>query len=599
MIWKRVALGQEFLRDRLTALVIDPNDAEVLYAGTTNAGIFKSIDGGISWQPIHAGLGGAAVYSLVIDPEETSTLFAGLVDAGVYRTSDGGRTWVLSQAARPGWWAGAVAMDPHDHRHLIYSEGISIYRTTDSGAAWTEIGTQGPFSLGTTDVAISPFDGRTLFGAVWSIGLFRSPGDVRIWEKVLPEDGISRIWASPHPDGDMWIASQGMWRSADSGETWTKTDLSDCQVIGFDPNDPKLEYCGGGLLYRSQDQGQTWQLRSRAPGEAIAAIAPSPADPDTLFAGARGILLSEDGGLTWAELGSGLGATRLELEILPNQPDRLILSEIGTEQVWRIFVSTDSGRSWELLAADRGHLLSQDAAGDRMYLSSQNGELLSSGDGGITWRAMGTAGDGQFTYMAHPHEPGVLFALPKNAGGSILMSRNYGSSWLRTSGSFSFCGNPRFFFDHDQGQVIYAANDCSTYVSLDAGETWGLCVENPLGTSPTVSRLAIDPRDSRRIYLAASAGGILVSETGCTAWSEGGTRLESLQVNSLAIDPTDPDTIYAGTDGGAYVSFDRAASWQPINDGLLGATVVYSIVVDEQSNVFASTPYGIFLLENR
>ncbi len=73
--------------------------------------------------------------------------------------------------------------------------------------------------------------------------------------------------------------------------------------------------------------------------------------------------------------------------------------------------------------------------------------------------------------------------------------------------------------------------------------------------------------------------------------------LGSLFVNSLAIDANNPDTIYAGTDGGAYVSFDGTNTWNKINDGLLGAKVVYSIVVDSDSNVYASTPYGIFKLE--
>jgi hypothetical protein len=75
--------------------------------------------------------------------------------------------------------------------------------------------------------------------------------------------------------------------------------------------------------------------------------------------------------------------------------------------------------------------------------------------------------------------------------------------------------------------------------------------------------------------------------------------LGSLFVNTLARDPKNVNTIYAGTDGGAYVSFNGGQSWGQINDGLLGATVVYSIVVDPQSNVYAATPYGIFKLEKK
>jgi photosystem II stability/assembly factor-like uncharacterized protein len=90
-----------------------------------------------------------------------------------------------------------------------------------------------------------------------------------------------------------------------------------------------------------------------------------------------------------------------------------------------------------------------------------------------------------------------------------------------------------------------------------------------------------------------------MTANGCQSWRSINAGLGSLFVNSVAIDPNNPNTLYAGTDGGAYVSFDGGQSWGQINDGLLGATVVYSIVVDKDSNVYAATPYGIFKLEGK
>ena len=72
-----------------------------------------------------------------------------------------------------------------------------------------------------------------------------------------------------------------------------------------------------------------------------------------------------------------------------------------------------------------------------------------------------------------------------------------------------------------------------------------------------------------------------------------------LIVNTLAIDPNHPNTIFAGTQAGAFVSFNDGVSWYEINNGLLGATVVYSIAIDQESNVYAATPYGIFKLEGK
>ena len=91
--------------------------------------------------------------------------------------------------------------------------------------------------------------------------------------------------------------------------------------------------------------------------------------------------------------------------------------------------------------------------------------------------------------------------------------------------------------------------------------------------------------------------GVYESKDACETWIPTNIGLGSLFVNSLAIDPNEPETIYAGTDGGAYVSQNNGTTWGQINDGLLGATVVYSIFVDKDSNVYAATPYGIFKLE--
>jgi photosystem II stability/assembly factor-like uncharacterized protein len=107
----------------------------------------------------------------------------------------------------------------------------------------------------------------------------------------------------------------------------------------------------------------------------------------------------------------------------------------------------------------------------------------------------------------------------------------------------------------------------------------------------------MDISDSSRVYLATQGEGVLISTDGCQTWQPSG--LSDLYVNAIAVDSNNPGTLYAGTDSGAYISFDAGKTWGQVNDGLLGATVVYSIAVDNVSNVYAATPYGIFKLENK
>jgi hypothetical protein len=94
LAWMRIHVGQDFPRDTITTIVIDPKDPELIYVGTRNAAIFKSLDGGLSWQPAHRGLGAAWVSTLVIDPQDSQTLYAGVALGGVYRTTDGGANWI-------------------------------------------------------------------------------------------------------------------------------------------------------------------------------------------------------------------------------------------------------------------------------------------------------------------------------------------------------------------------------------------------------------------------------------------------------------------------------------------------------------------------
>ena len=109
--------------------------------------------------------------------------------------------------------------------------------------------------------------------------------------------------------------------------------------------------------------------------------------------------------------------------------------------------------------------------------------------------------------------------------------------------------------------------------------------------------MAIDPLDGNHVFVIDN-GALLESHDSCETTEAFGTA-PNTSMNSIAFDLNNPDTIYAGTDGGAYISYDSGQTWGQANDGLLGATVVYSIVVDKDSNVYAATPYGIFKLEQK
>jgi len=147
----------------------------------------------------------------------------------------------------------------------------------------------------------------------------------------------------------------------------------------------------------------------------------------------------------------------------------------------------------------------------------------------------------------------------------------------------------------DNNQIIYFLHDDGYRSrSVDQGQTWTSC-----GNNGDRSSLAIDPRDANHLFLATQNDGIFISKDGCSSWSGSLASLDIHYANSILIDSVNPDIVYVGTAHGAYISFDSGLHWSEINDGLLGATVIYSMAVDSEDNIYATTPYGIFKLESK
>jgi photosystem II stability/assembly factor-like uncharacterized protein len=208
---------------------------------------------------------------------------------------------------------------------------------------------------------------------------------------------------------------------------------------------------------------------------------------------------------------------------------------------------------------------------------------------------------------AHPKQPevatakirtGVDFEVTET---EFFITIDKGATWQRQGKISEISGlEDALFYGTSSEDVMYAVGATSNVTRLsDGDDSWASCAAMDVPSPNSATVLAIHPNDTKQVYLATLGKGIQFSNDRCQSWQASSQGLTNLFVNTLAIDPNQPETMYAGTDGGAYVSFDGGATWSQINDGLLGATVVYSIVVDRDSNVYAATPYGIFQLEGK
>ncbi len=555
LAWKRLNSAQFITRDLVTAIVIDPTDSGVWYAGTEGAGIYKSINGGVSWLPIQNGLGQAKIDSLAIDHDDSQILYAGTL-MGVYKTVDGGQSW---QHANRGISGSAsheadLVMDPRDSQHLFYTDGGNIYETDDGAESWDMLSNQ--LVIGDCgapqQVRFSPIDSQTLFalsGAPHDFGcsgVFKSTDGGETWTPTEVEVlgvYLENLWID-NITGNYLYTSSGSksesYYSSDGGETWQETSTWGCGQMVFHPENGSEAYClmAYGKIQKTNNGGQSWQDIGKVVSlESSGAIAISPHDPSMILAGVNGLYLSIDGGYAWEERSNGLGASHLKLLADPLRDSTFYLdNRVAGGPDSSLYRTSDGGVNWELIE-DQGTGLTIDATGQVLYRilgydtnRGVKGVIMISHDGGDTWDKSSYLPSNViaiFDVRADPNVSGKLYV-------QVMSSE----------------GDPN-----------------QEYYSTDGGETWE--------------------------KKGAGIGRQYDSEQYIRTDDQG--RLFAI----LAVDPQNSDLMYAATDSGAYVSFDGGETWSPINDGLLGGLVIYSIVVDEESNVYAATPLGIFELEQQ
>jgi photosystem II stability/assembly factor-like uncharacterized protein len=611
LIWKRVSPGEDFPRDTIILLTVDPNDPDVIYVATENAGIYKTIDGGHSWAPAQQGLTQTTIYSLIADPQKSGTLYAGL-NGEFLETTDGGASWQRVPLDLDKDVAVLMA-DPHGHDVLYFFNGGNVF-TENGDDEWTQVKeTTCPDNL--ASLAVHPADASILMTSQWEPsadcmeGVYLSVDGGHNWKSTYPERGFSIIsWNIGSKDEEEIYAITGFWPgmensgdlyiSQDRGKSWILSRKMFAKGIAPSVSGYSILYSGNSL-FGVENSGNTQDLLSTPSLEDFRTVVVSPHDPNTIYLGGATLLVSTDGGRTWEQRTNGIGASRLELRIAPWDSFTMYVERVFGERLFYgrqspLLRSLDGGHTWKFLTdVNRGLVF--DADGKTIY-RPRSGSLYRSPDQGNTWQFDYNA---PIDYTTHPIKAGVLYGFSNPSGPmKIYISSNRGDSWMSSDGDFGDVGVGELFAfsDRNNNPSIFIFTENAIFRSIDDAKSWQEC--EYINYAKLDTRMVIDPRNSNHIFLVSSDG-IHYSPDGCKSWFKHSTGLGSLSTNSIAIDPQDPDTLYLGTDGGAYVSFDSGQTWNQINGGLLGVSVVYSIAVDKESNVYTATPYGIFKLENQ
>ncbi|MCP4698970.1 MAG: hypothetical protein GY862_19275 [Gammaproteobacteria bacterium] len=256
---------------------ICPAAPATVYAGTSDYGVLKSVDGGLQWNAANKGLPSSiSVRTIAIDPVNRSTMYAGSSYSGIFKTVDWGNAWV--SVDKGGYF---LEIDPFAPATVYAAGGRSLFKTTDGGQSWINIAPDsGIFGVVNT-LAIDPVMPAVLYAGTrtessdLTAGLFKSADSGNTWVLVntgIPQNADILAFAiDPVTPATLYASTSynsigsdpGVFKSTDAGQTWTAaTDgVTGTYRLTIDPVMPANVYVDSYLgAFKSGDGGANWSL---------------------------------------------------------------------------------------------------------------------------------------------------------------------------------------------------------------------------------------------------------------------------------------------------------------------------------------------------
>lgn len=628
-----------------------PGDPNTVYVASASGGLWKTVNGGISWKPIFERQGTISLGDIALAPSNPEVVWAGTGESntrnsvsfgdGVYKSTDGGKTW-QHMGLRDTERISAIVIHPQNP-DVVYvgalghafapNEERGVFMTTDGGRTWSKT-LYIDKEHGVSDLDIDPANPNILYAGMWS------------FER--------KAWT--HRSGS---EKGGVYKSIDGGRTWNKLTNGLPKLIGrigirVAPSNTNVVYAilesKEGTLYRSDDRGETFKQVSKetrivSRGFYYTTVRVDPTNENKVYAVASTLFVSIDGGKTFRSI---TGRTHIDYHALwidPKNPKRMWQGQDGG-----IAVSQDAGESWEYVNNIPLGQFYQIHADNRLPFYNVMGGLQDNGawtgpsrtrePAGIMnddWRMI-SFGDG-FYILNSPEDPEIYIS--ESQGGNILRTdfRNREQQevnpWGRGSGDGPAAGEKyRFNWNspivqspHD-GNTIYLAGNV-VFKSTDFGKTWEQISPDLTTNDPekqkdaggpvafenstaeyhtTITAIAESPVQKGLIWVGTDDGNLQVSSDGGKNWTNVIKNVPRLAADSGVshVEPsrTGAQLIYAAFDRHMlddfrpyiFKSADGGKSWSSITANL-PATAYVQVVREDPKNpnlLYAGTELGLF-----
>jgi photosystem II stability/assembly factor-like uncharacterized protein len=473
------------------------------------------------------------------DPEGRAVIYAS-VEGGVFRSADRGRSWSATNSGLGDLLVRSLALDPDDP-NVLYAGTWNgkVHISEDAGSTWQERSTGlPPFEI--RALAVHHHDPRILYAGT-VIGVYTTTNRGLDWHRTVSFPGsLQCMVVDPDQPDVLYVgtAESGIYKTVNGGAEWFQlsTEFTDVAALAIPPRATRTVYAlSEGKVYKTERAGILWQYADHYRDAAVATcLTVDPKDPKVVYVGLQdGLYKSVDGRQSWYRSEEGL-----------------------TSEDWRTelrIVAVDPIDSQVLYAYAVTHTLTNTETGQYSTVGYKgNGQFLISLDAGETWQqhAMVQAQDEASigALRADPKDGATFYA--SVTGGGLYKTTDEGDNW-----------------DH-VGEMLPAAS---------------------------ITDVAVDPVNTRNIYVALREGLVFRSKTGGMTWEAAGWVSEA-QISALAVDPEDPSRIYAGTMGeGLFRSDDEAWEWTSVGDDI--GREIRRIVIDPKgpnTTVYVLTEEGVY-----
>ena len=636
MRWRNIG---PFRGGRVTAVAGVNDDKLVYYMGATGGGVWKTVDAGISWQPISdAYFKTGSVGAIAVFQADPKILYVGMGESalranishgdGVYKSTDAGKTWT-SIGLRDTRQIGKILIDPANP-DVVYVAAIGhpygpnpergVFRTRDGGKSWQKVLYLND-KTGAPDLAMDPQEPLTLYATTWQV--LRQPWGI---DSVGPGGGIYKTTDG----GDHWKELKGGLPKGDKGKIGVTVS-----PVNHNRLWATVEAEDGGI-YRSDDAGETWtllynQFDVRSRQYYYGKIFADPQQLDTVYTfSAKNFRKSTDGGKTYHTLLTPHGDYH-DLWIDPHDDRRMVDGDDGGATV-----TFDGGKSW---SSDMNQPTGQfytvktdnnfpyrvlGAQQDDTTVSIASSDLARSDDQS-NWYVVGGGESGYV--VPDPKNPNLVYA---GAFWGLLTRYDHSSGIIRnisiwpdvpggrTGAELKYRFQWTYPIAISPARAVYAGANV-LFKSTDEGQSWQTIspdltrndVPHELGrledVYSTIFTIAPSPLNEAIVWTGSDDGLIHLTRDGGKTWTDV-TPPEIprwTRINIIEASPTDPATAYVAANRYQldefkpmlYRTHDYGKTWQQAVDGIAADTFVRTVRQDptRPGLLYAGTETGVYV----